>query len=86
MQTALQPNYNGAINLHESFPAAELDFILLLSPLSAVIGTLGQSNYAAGGMYQDMFSHSQASRGNRKFVTLDSPLVKDTYPVTQDRY
>ena len=57
----------------------------MLSSLSAVLGTLGQSNYAAGGAYQDMFTHSRVLAGQKNCVTLDFPLIRNTYPVSQER-
>jgi hypothetical protein len=84
-QAALQPKYHGTMNLYDAFSNANLDFFIMLSSLSAVIGTLGQSNYASGGTYQDMFTHARVSGGQTKFVTLDFPLISNTYPVSQER-
>ena len=84
-QAALKAKYFGTNNLYDTFASADLDFFVMLSSLSAVLGTLGQSNYAAGGAYQDMFTHSQVLAGQKNCVTLDFPLIRDTYPVTQER-
>ncbi|KAI2467435.1 putative polyketide synthase [Annulohypoxylon bovei var. microspora] len=82
---ALGSKYYGTKNLYHAFYNDSLDFFVMLSSLSAVIGTLGQSNYAAGGTYQDMFTHAQISSGRTKFITLDVPLIENTYPVSQAR-
>ncbi|KAI1455311.1 putative polyketide synthase [Annulohypoxylon moriforme] len=82
---ALGSKYYGTNNLYDTFSSDSLDFFIMLSPLSAIIGTLGQSNYAAGGTYQDMFTHAQISKGRTNFVTLDVPLIENTYPVSQTR-
>lgn len=46
MQRVLQPKVDGSRNLDEIF-TQELDFFLMFSSLSAVIGMPGQANYAA---------------------------------------
>lgn len=56
----------------------------MLSSVAAVIGTIGQANYAAGGTYQDMFTHSRVAAGQNNFVTLDFPLIRNTYGVTAE--
>ncbi|KAL5354342.1 hypothetical protein ACLOAV_000431 [Pseudogymnoascus australis] len=81
---ALQPKYQGTINIYNAFYNADIDFFINFSSLCGIVGTLGQSNYAAGSTYQDMFSHAQLSAGHSKFVTLDFPLIKSTYTVTQE--
>jgi hypothetical protein len=70
--------------MYNAFYNTDLDFFINLSSLCGIVGTLGQSNYAAGGTYQDMFAHSQRSAGHSKFVTLDLPLIKSTYTVTKE--
>lgn len=82
---ALRPKYYGTKNLLHAFCAGDLDFFIMLSSLSAVIGALGQSNYAAGGTYQDMLTHSQVSNGRTNFITLDIPLIENTHPISQTR-
>ncbi|RFU79325.1 polyketide synthase [Trichoderma arundinaceum] len=83
-EIALLPKYRGTINIYNVFYNKDLDFFINLSSLCGIVGTLGQSNYAAGGTYQDMFTHAQVSAGHTNFVTLDFPLIKSTYTVTQE--
>lgn len=47
--TATQPKVRGTLNLHAATTSAgaSLDFFVLFSSISAVVGTAGQSNYAA---------------------------------------
>lgn len=78
------PKYHGTINLYNAFYDKDVDFFINLSSLCGVVGTIGQSNYAAGGTYQDMFTHTQVSAGRKNFVTIDFPLIKSTYTVTQE--
>ncbi|KAI9711036.1 MAG: polyketide synthase [Bogoriella megaspora] len=83
---ALQPKYQGTKYLYDTFAAdSGLDFFIMLSSLCGVLGTLGQSNYASAGTFQDMFAHAQVSRRQTNFLSLDVPLIRDTYPVTQER-
>lgn len=82
---ALESKYHGTRNLFESFAVTDLDFFIMLSSVSGLMGSLGQSNYVAGSVYQDMFAHSRVSDGMTNFVTIDVPLIKGTYPISQDR-
>lgn len=57
----LAPRYQGTQNLWSTFAGPEpLDFFLLLSSMSGIIGSMGQGNYAATATYQDMFSYAIA--------------------------
>ncbi|KAH8671737.1 putative polyketide synthase [Xylariales sp. PMI_506] len=57
----LAPRYQGTQNLWSTFAVPQpLDFFLLLSSMSGIIGSLGQGNYAATATYQDMFSYAVA--------------------------
>lgn len=55
--------------MHKHLPS-NLDFFLLLSSVCSVIGTRGQSNYAAGNSYQDALARHRVSRG-QKCISLD---------------
>ncbi|KAI5460632.1 putative polyketide synthase [Mariannaea sp. PMI_226] len=83
-EIALHPKYHGTVNIYKAFFSENLDFFINLSSLCGIVGTLGQANYAAGGTYQDMFAHAQLSAGRNKVVTLDFPLIKSTYTVTNE--
>ncbi|KAM0251871.1 hypothetical protein ACHAQJ_007984 [Trichoderma viride] len=83
-EIALLPKYQGTINIYNTFYNKDIDFFINLSSLCGIVGTLGQSNYAAGGTYQDMFTHAQISAGYTNFVTIDFPLIKSTHTVTQE--
>ncbi|KAL7894249.1 polyketide synthase [Trichoderma sp. SZMC 28014] len=83
-EIALLPKYHGTVNIYNAFYHKDVDFFINLSSLCGIVGTLGQSNYAAGGTYQDMFTHAQVSAGHTKFATIDFPLIQSTYTVTQE--
>lgn len=50
-------------NLHILLP--NLDFFILLSSISGIIGNAGQSNYAAGCTFQDYLARYRTSRGHK---------------------
>lgn len=72
-KAALNPKVPGSWNLHIHLPE-NLDFFILLSSTAGVMGSAGQSNYAAGNSYQDLLAHHRVSLG-RKCFALDLGLV-----------
>ncbi|KAI0147452.1 putative polyketide synthase [Xylariaceae sp. FL1272] len=86
---SLRPKVQGSWNLHEQLPRG-LDFFILLSSISGVIGSQAQSNYAAGNAYQDALAAFRLGQGE-KAVSLDlSLLVGEGYladsPEAQERF
>ena len=59
----VQPKYQGACNMHKAFLNQKLDFFIMLSSISAVIGNRGQAAYAAANSFLDEFAHYRASQG-----------------------
>lgn len=59
------PKAQGAWNLHEAttVAGADLDFFLMLSSISSVLGLVGQLNYAAANFFQDSLAHYRRQRG-----------------------
>jgi malonyl CoA-acyl carrier protein transacylase/SAM-dependent methyltransferase/NAD(P)-dependent dehydrogenase (short-subunit alcohol dehydrogenase family)/acyl carrier protein len=51
LQAVIDVKAKGSLNLHYEFIDTELDFFILTSSLSYVIGNPGQANYAAGNAY-----------------------------------
>jgi hypothetical protein len=65
----------GSKNLAEALPP--LDFFIMFSSASNVIGLTGQSNYAAGNSYMDSFARHLAFHGQQA-VPLDlGPMIDD---------
>ena len=50
--TSLAPKVSGSWNLHQYLPS-NLDFFVMLSSSTGIIGSFGQSNYTVGNTYQD---------------------------------
>lgn|GEM_PF-2324409 len=59
----LAPKIQGAINLASTLDTTRLDFFLMFSSISSLIGNAGQANYVAANSFLDSFAHYLESRG-----------------------
>jgi acyl transferase domain-containing protein len=66
-----EPKVFGLQTLDEVLRGRELDFCLLLSSLSAVLGGLGFTAYSAANIYMDAFVQEQTRVGGLPWVTVD---------------
>lgn len=62
-QLNIKPRIQGAWNLHHCLADADLDFFLMLGSLGGVIGTVGQSAYAATNTFYDAFASYRKGLG-----------------------
>lgn len=60
---AIRPKVQGTWNLHEQFFGQHLDFFVMLSSLSGIVGLPSQCNYAAGGSYEDALARYRIMKG-----------------------
>jgi short-subunit dehydrogenase len=60
--SATKPKIEGTWNLHELIPE-DLDFFVILSSASGIVGNRAQSNYAVGNTYEDALAHYRRSLG-----------------------
>ncbi|KAH9810134.1 Hybrid NRPS-PK synthetase [Teratosphaeria destructans] len=63
LNDVLAPKVDGSLHLHEEFSEPGLDFFILFSTLSSLIGNAGQSNYDAASLYQVMLAKHRRQRG-----------------------
>lgn len=63
MLQALGPKVDGSYNLDQAFYNDDLDFFILFSSMSCVVGTSGQSNYVAANGYLNGLARQRRSRG-----------------------
>jgi hypothetical protein len=66
---AARPKVQASWNLHEALPK-DLDFFILLSSSSGMVGNRGQANYCAGNSYQDALARHRVLIG-LKATSLD---------------
>ena len=82
-QISTRCKIEGSWNLHELLGQG-LDFFLLLSSISGVIGNVGQANYAAGNTYLDALAEYRTSLG-LKAVSLDLGWMQDEGVVAEKK-
>jgi len=79
---AVAPKTTGSWNLHQLLPD-DLDFFIMLSSSSGVIGNRCQANYAAGNSFQDALAHYRAAQGQHT-VSLDLGVVLEAGMVARE--
>ena len=72
----VRPKHQGAWNLHNLLIHHQLDFFVMLSSISGVIGNRGQAAYAAANSFLDDFAQYRGSRG-LPATSLDLGVVKE---------
>ncbi|KAL8766387.1 MAG: hypothetical protein Q9209_006821 [Squamulea sp. 1 TL-2023] len=76
-KAAIRPKVDGTLNLSEVFEGPSLDFFIMLSSVSNILGGISQANYAAGTAFQDEFARSR--RDSRTYyLSLSLGLVGDS--------
>jgi len=59
----MAPKAGGALNLHAACAGMPLDFFILFSSISSVVGNPGQAGYCAANAFLDAFAHWRRSLG-----------------------
>jgi hypothetical protein len=81
---ALSPKVQGSWNLHQYFASQDdLDFYIMLSSLIGVVGFASQSNYSAGGAFQDALAQFRIEHG-LPGVSIDLGIVKSVGYLAED--
>lgn len=74
--TAVKPKVQGTQNLEEAFGKGHLDFFIMLSSITSILGKTGQANYAVGNAYQDALAQSKAkSKSDCRYISLNLGAV-----------
>ncbi|RYP41495.1 hypothetical protein DL767_001000 [Monosporascus sp. MG133] len=63
VEVVLRPKVEGSKNLDELFHSTDLDFFILFSSMGCIIGSPGQSNYAAANMFMSTLAAQRRKRG-----------------------
>jgi hypothetical protein len=63
LRGVLAPKILGAIHLDAATRDCKLDFFVMLSSIAALVGNVGQGNYAAANAYLDGLAHYRRARG-----------------------
>jgi aryl carrier-like protein len=75
-QAVVNPKVLGTWNIHEALKSSQLDFFVLFSSGSGIIGQSGQANYASGNTFNDAFVQYRQSLHLPASV-LDIGVVED---------
>jgi acyl transferase domain-containing protein len=63
LRGVMAPKVHGALHLHELLRHAALDFFVLYSSGAGLLGSPGQSNYAAANAFLDALAHHRRAQG-----------------------
>ena len=77
MDSVISSKVYGAVNLYDTFNSHNLDFLVLFSSVAAVIGNLGQCDYAYANSFMDSLAEMEAQKSNFKILSINWPLWKD---------
>ena len=76
-QVPLQTKMSGTHHLSEAFKHSTLDFFIMLSSLSGVVGSRGQANYAAGNTFQDTLAQYHTA-SKTHYIALNLGMIEGT--------
>lgn len=79
----VNPKMNGAISLHKALGDTPLDFFVMTSSISAVLGNPGQTNYSAGNSFLDSLAWHRNLNGLAG-SSLALPMVLDVGVVAEN--
>ncbi len=62
-ESVMKPKISGAWNLHRTTQSLDLDFFIMFSSSTSILGNAGQSNYAVANAFLDGLAHYRRSLG-----------------------
>ena len=74
---AIQSKFHGTNHLSKAFECSSLDFFIMLSSISSILGVRSQANYAAASAFQDSLAHSKFD-SDTHYISLDLGMIDDT--------
>lgn len=80
---AVNPKMTGAMNLHKALGDTPLDFFVMTSSISAVLGNPGQTNYSAGNSFLDALAWYR-NRHGLVASSIALPMVLDVGVVAEN--
>ncbi|KAI8628964.1 hybrid PKS-NRPS PsoA [Xylariaceae sp. FL1651] len=85
-QSALKPKVNGTKHLDELFYSDDLEFFILFSSISSIIGNPAQSNYAAANTFMSSLAAQRRKRGKPASIIHIAMLLGFGYFTTQGEW
>ncbi|GAB1192786.1 hypothetical protein APSETT444_001982 [Aspergillus pseudonomiae] len=82
-ETAVKPKVQGSWNLHCLLPKG-MEFFILLSSQTGIVGAHGQANYTAGNTFQDALARYRVNQGERA-ASLDLGRITYTGAVASNQ-
>jgi hypothetical protein len=70
---SIKPKVQGSWNLHRALPSG-MEFFIMLSSVTGIVGNPGQSNYASGNCFQDALARHRIAQGE-KATALDLGII-----------
>jgi hypothetical protein len=78
---AIKPKVDGTWNLHEATKSSPLDFMVLFSSFSGIMGQRGQANYASANTFLDAFVQYRHANGLPASVLDIGPIEDVSTPL-----
>jgi hybrid polyketide synthase/nonribosomal peptide synthetase ACE1 len=75
LMKVIKPKVEGAINLHELFLDANLDFFVMFSSTAAVMGNVGQANYSAANEFLTSLTTQRKRAGLAASLINIGPII-----------
>jgi hypothetical protein len=82
-KAAVTPKAQGALSLHKALGDIDLDFFVMTSSISAVLGNTGQANYSAANSFLDSLALQRHVEG-KVATSLVLPMVLDVGVVAEN--